>query len=79
MSLGSMFGNDYLGSAVSLLKTWRGIMRGHDRMLIGMDGTTDCGGIWRSYHDRLGLFDKFIRNGFVASNKVVGVNVRSIH
>lgn len=72
MSLGSMFGNDYFKSAVTLLAAWREEMRSQDRMLIGMDGTSDRDTIWKSYHDDSGLFEKFIRNGMEFSNAVVG-------
>lgn len=75
MSLGSMFGNDYPESAISLLDTWRCEMREHDRMLIGMDGTTNTTEIRKSYHDEGGHFEKFIINGFVNSNRVSGVEV----
>ena len=77
MSLGSMFGNDYPESAISLLHTWRREMRKHDRMLIGMDGATDSTVIKQSYHDEGGLFEKFIINGFVNSNSVRGVEVNT--
>jgi len=75
MSLGSMFGNDYPESAISLLSTWRCVMQEHDRLLIGMDGTTDLKQIRQSYDDEDGHFEKFIINGFINSNRVRNVEV----
>jgi len=48
-------------------------MRESDRMLLGMDGTTNLSDIWESYHPQdSNLFEKFMRNGLAASNKVLG-------
>lgn len=71
ISLGSMFGNNHFDAAVSYLKRWTGIMRSHDRMLLGLDGTVDRDAIWKSYHDLSGLVHKFITNGFRHSNVVL--------
>ncbi|KAE9378264.1 hypothetical protein N431DRAFT_328395 [Stipitochalara longipes BDJ] len=71
-SLGSSFGNDFFESAVARLMPWAQAMRPEDRMLLGMDATTDLRVIWDSYHDSQGLFEKFMRNGLMHSNRVLG-------
>jgi len=71
-SLGSIFGNDFFESAVERLRPWAEAMRPADRMLLGMDATKNVDEIWDSYHDKDGLFEKFMRNGLVHSNRVLG-------
>lgn len=71
LSLGSVFGNDFFDSAVERLRPWANLMRPDDRMLLGMDATTNFDDIWNSYHDEGGLFEKFMRNGLVHSNRVL--------
>ena len=47
-------------------------MRCNDRILLGMDATTDKDKIWQSYHDAEGLFDAFMRSGCERSNQLLG-------
>jgi uncharacterized SAM-dependent methyltransferase len=72
MSLGSMFGNDHFDSAVMKLKGWAAAMNAEDRMLLGLDACQDRKVVWKSYHDKQGLFHGFILNGFLKSNEVLG-------
>jgi uncharacterized SAM-dependent methyltransferase len=46
-------------------------LRADDRLLLGMDGTSNLDDIWNSYHDRDGEFEKFMRNGLAHSNRVL--------
>lgn len=79
LSLGSSFGNDFQAPAIARLKEWKAVMRVCDRMLLGMDGTTSPTDIWESYHplpstpqdSEQDLFEKFMRNGLLASNSVL--------
>ncbi|CAH0000681.1 unnamed protein product [Clonostachys byssicola] len=73
MSLGSIYGNDHFHDAVKSLEQLRttGFHHQTDKMLLTMDGTQDAAIIWRSYHDHAGLFEKFIRNGYKHSNRVL--------
>ncbi|KAK7413674.1 hypothetical protein QQX98_007456 [Neonectria punicea] len=73
MSLGSIFGNDHFDDAVKYLSSWRtkGFQRQTDALLLTMDGTEDPKTIWESYHDHIGLFEQFIRNGYKHSNRVL--------
>lgn len=71
-SLGSSFGNDFFEMAVERLKRWAEAMRGRDRLLLGMDALEERERVWRSYHDEEGRFEAFVRNGFRASNRVLG-------
>ncbi|KAK4185041.1 histidine N-alpha-methyltransferase [Podospora australis] len=76
LSLGSILGNDFPAPAMKLLSSWASIMRpGVDRMLLGMDGTTDPTIIWESYHDAetASVFEKFMRLGLSHSNTILGV------
>ena len=72
LSLGSIFGNAPFDNAVAGLSEWTNAMRPQDRMLLGMDAHVDKEVIWKSYHDSQGLYESFIRNGLVRSNKVFG-------
>ncbi|KAH0559374.1 hypothetical protein GP486_004108 [Trichoglossum hirsutum] len=71
LSLGSIFGNDWLEPAVARLATWARAMRPQDRMLLGMDARECRQQIWDSYHDEEGLFKRFIRNGMYHANRVM--------
>jgi uncharacterized SAM-dependent methyltransferase len=72
MCLGSMLGNDHFEAAVEHLREWADSMGPQDRMLLGLDACQDEGEIWRSYHDSQGMFERFIRNGLVYSNTILG-------
>jgi len=72
LSLGSIFGNDYFEPAVARLSVWAGAMSLQDRMLLGMDARENLKEVWDAFHDAEGLFERFIRNGLVHANKVLG-------
>ncbi|KAK3365358.1 hypothetical protein B0T24DRAFT_713155 [Lasiosphaeria ovina] len=72
LSLGSILGNDFPAPAVAHLSRWAAVMGHGDRMLVGMDATTDERRIWDSYHDCAGLFERFMRGGLQHSNRVLG-------
>lgn len=72
LSLGSIFGNERFERAVRYLKPWARAMGPEDRMLIGIDVTTSLESVWNSYHDSNGMFEEFIRNAFLHSNKTLG-------
>jgi uncharacterized SAM-dependent methyltransferase len=72
VSLGSMFGNDHFEAATARLRAWSSVMGPRDRMLLGLDACQDRDTLWASYHDETGLFERFIRNGFRSSNRVLG-------
>ncbi|KAK4449073.1 histidine N-alpha-methyltransferase [Podospora aff. communis PSN243] len=74
LSLGSILGNDFPEPAVAHLARWASLMNDNDRMLVGMDATTDKQRIWDSYHDSSGLFEQFMRGGCEHSNRVLGHN-----
>lgn len=73
MSLGSIFGNDHFNDAVARLSSWRneGFRGEEDKMLLTMDATNDSKTIWECYHDADGLFERFIRNGYKHSNRIL--------
>ncbi|KAK7745669.1 hypothetical protein SLS62_009710 [Diatrype stigma] len=85
-SLGSQLGNDYFPETVRIWRQWATLLNSNgrgegdkgDRFLVGLDATSDRTRLWASYHgdDAEGynsLFEKYIRNGFSHSNKVLGV------
>ncbi|KAK7937659.1 uncharacterized protein PG986_014527 [Apiospora aurea] len=77
LSLGSIFGNDHLEPAVARLRGWtQKAMRVNttesDMMLLTMDATTDRHHLYASYNDNDGLYERFIRNGFRHSNRILG-------
>ncbi|KAB8336716.1 hypothetical protein FH972_021025 [Carpinus fangiana] len=73
MSLGSVLGNDYLHRSIPHLARWKAGMRpGVDRMLLAVDATDSPSTLWASYHDPAGLFKRFITNGMVHLNRVLG-------
>ncbi|KAI0523915.1 DUF323 domain-containing protein [Xylaria bambusicola] len=73
LSLGSIFANDRLPRAIRYLQPWHDALRPDDLMLIGVDCLQDPELVWKSYHDTAGVFERFIRNAFAYSNRVVGV------
>lgn len=74
LSLGSILGNDFPVPAIAHLARWASTMGDGDRMLVGMDATTDKQRIWESYHDPAGLFERFMRGGLEHANRVLGCN-----
>lgn len=74
MSLGSIFGNDHFTDAVTTLSEWknRAFKSDADALLLTMDATNDIKALWESYHDINGLFERFIRNGHMHSNRILG-------
>jgi uncharacterized SAM-dependent methyltransferase len=72
LSLGSFFGNDHFHSAVARLVSWREIMNKDDQMLLGLDARMNKTDLWNAYHDPVGLFEQFLRNGLSHSNEVLG-------
>ena len=72
LSLGSIFGNDRFERAVKYLSVWARALRPTDSILLGIDCCQDRDVVWKSYHDAEGIFETFIRNAFVHSNRVLG-------
>jgi uncharacterized SAM-dependent methyltransferase len=75
LSFGSVLCNDYWDAALSHLKSWATELRPADYLLMGMDGhlrEQNSKKIWRSYHTRGDLYEKFFRNGMDRANKVLG-------
>lgn len=72
LSLGSTFGNDRWEDALAGLRLWADELRADDKLLIGIDGNGDKDKVWRSYHDDKGLIERFLRNGFEHTNRILG-------
>ncbi|KAI1387676.1 uncharacterized protein F4822DRAFT_444275 [Hypoxylon trugodes] len=74
LSLRSIFGNDHFDAAVSKLRFWarNALTKPHDSMLLGMDSTVDKSVALAAYTQNDGLYERFIRNGYKHSNRVLG-------
>ncbi|KAK8022456.1 hypothetical protein PG993_013223 [Apiospora rasikravindrae] len=79
LSLGSIFGNDHPDPSAARLRDWaQKAMRETTAaeetamMLLTMDATTDRTRLHASYNDNDGLYERFIRNGFRHSNRILG-------
>lgn len=72
LSMGSMFGNDTFDLAVERMQPWREVLGPSDLMLIGMDARGGREELERMYHDKDGVWESFIRNGFRESNELLG-------
>ncbi|KAK8076156.1 hypothetical protein PG994_003428 [Apiospora phragmitis] len=75
LSLGSIFGNDHLEPAIARLRGWaQEALCGstNSSMLLTMDATTDKDLLHASYNENDGLYERFIRNGFRHTNRILG-------
>ncbi|KAF4630265.1 hypothetical protein G7Y89_g7876 [Cudoniella acicularis] len=72
MSLGSSIGNFHRHEAAGFLRRFAEGLQSSDSMLIGLDATSDPGRVYHAYNDREGLTHKFILNGLVHANKILG-------
>ena len=72
MSLGSSIGNFTRDEAAAFLRTYSETLKSTDRIIIGLDATTDAQKIFAAYNDREGITEKFYRNGLDHANAVLG-------
>ena len=72
LSLGSSIGNFDRKAAAAFLKNFALALGPQDLMMIGIDGCQDKERVYNAYNDREGITHKFVRNGLVHANKVLG-------
>lgn len=72
VSLGSSIGNFTRDEAAEFLKTYSRTLEPTDRVIIGLDATTDAKRIYAAYNDREGITEKFYRNGLDHANSILG-------
>lgn len=72
ISLGSSIGNFTRDEAAAFLKSYSRTLEPTDRVIIGLDATTDPDRIYHAYNDRDGITEKFYRNGLDHANSILG-------
>lgn len=72
VSLGSSIGNFTRDEAAEFLKSYSTTLEPTDRVIIGLDATTDAQKIFAAYNDREGITEKFYRNGLDHANSILG-------
>ena len=73
--LGSSIGNIERTEATDFLKEFSEVLRGQDAMLIGIDACQESGKVYHAYNDKQGTTHKFILNGLMHANKLMGKEV----
>lgn len=79
MSLGSSIGNFHRPDAGSFLRGFTDALQLSDSMLIGLDETNDAAKVFHAYNDKEGLTHKFILNGLLHANEILGEEVFDIN
>ncbi|TVY30182.1 Ergothioneine biosynthesis protein [Lachnellula hyalina] len=75
MSLGSSIGNFHRSDAAAFLRRFSDALQPSDSILVGLDGTEDAQKVYHAYNDREGITHKFILNGLIQANEVLGEEV----
>lgn len=75
MSLGSSIGNFSRQEAASFLRGFADALQLSDSMLIGLDATNDPARVFHAYNDEEGLTHKFVLNGLVQANEILGEQI----
>lgn len=70
--LGSSIGNFHRDEAASFLKGFADVLQPADSFLIGLDSCTDPSKVYHAYNDKLGITHRFILNGLVHANEILG-------
>ncbi|KAI1775237.1 C-type lectin protein [Hypoxylon cercidicola] len=70
--LGSSIGNFHRDEAASFLKGFADVLQPADSFLIGLDSCTDPSKIYHAYNDKHGITHRFILNGLVHANRILG-------
>ncbi|KAI0011262.1 C-type lectin protein [Xylariaceae sp. FL0662B] len=72
LSLGSSIGNFHRDEAASFLRGFADVLQPIDSFLIGVDSCTNPSKVYHAYNDRESITHKFIANGLVHANEVLG-------
>lgn len=77
--MGASIGNFNRMEAANFLKEYARILQPNDVMLIGLDACQNEEKVFQAYNDRDGITHKFIRNGLLHANKLLGKEVFRKH
>ena len=75
--MGSSIGNLDRVEAAEFLQRFSDVLRDQDHMLIGIDACQDSDKVYHAYNDEQGTTHKFVLNGLMHANKVMGKEVFS--
>ncbi|KAF7869743.1 hypothetical protein EAF04_004527 [Stromatinia cepivora] len=75
LSMGSSIGNFQRHDASSFLKSFAEVLSPSDMFLIAIDATSNPEKIYHAYNDEKGVTHRFILNGLVQANEILGENV----
>lgn len=78
LSMGSSIGNFQRNDASSFLKSFAEVLSPSDMFLIAIDATSNPEKIYHAYNDEKGVTHRFILNGLVQANEILGENVFDI-
>ncbi|TGO15794.1 hypothetical protein BTUL_0036g00130 [Botrytis tulipae] len=78
VSMGSSIGNFQRHDASAFLKSFAEVFSPSDMFLIAIDATSNPEKIYHAYNDKKGITHKFILNGLIQANKILGENVFDI-
>ena len=73
--MGSSIGNLDRTEAADFLKSIFEVLQGQDSMLIGIDACQEGDKVYHAYNDKRGITHKFILNGLLHANKLMGKKV----
>lgn len=73
--MGSSIGNLDRTEAADFLRGFLAVLQGQDSMLIGMDACQESDKVYHAYNDKRGTTHKFILNGLMHANKLMGKEV----
>lgn len=72
MTMGSSIGNFKRAEAVEFLKAFADTFSPGDSFLVGIDGCKHSKTVYHAYNDREGVTHRFILNGLVHANRLLG-------
>lgn len=72
LSIGSSIGNFHRDEAAQFLKQFAEILQPQDSLLVGIDACQDREKVFHAYNDRDGVTHRFILNGLINANKILG-------
>ena len=73
--MGSSIGNLDRSEAAEFLQGFSDVLRDQDSMLIGIDACQDSDKVYHAYNDERGTTHKFVLNGLMHANKLMGKEV----
>lgn len=73
--MGSSIGNLDRTEAAKFLKDFSAVLQSQDSMLIGIDACQESDKVYHAYNDKRGITHKFVLNGLMHANKLMGKNL----